>query len=136
VLWLSGPLDSQASCEIKNQLVKRRIIVAACEQVVPERVPELQRFAENYPKGFVASAASSARLEVAQVLDPYRGVVIRTQDGDRYLFQTADARACERFAKSTAFEVTLQFACCDGDPNPPCYLLPLYWLLRNPVGVK
>ena len=32
------------------------------------------------------------------------------------------ANVCAGFPKGLVIDVTVDFACCDGDPNPPCLL--------------
>ena len=139
-----------ANCMFTEPVKKRRIVVLACEQVKPETVPRLKEYATKYPKRFIKPDEDWIKKDVARVLASYRGAWItardvrvgttRTQAGIRYeqhyLFQTEDIRSCEQFPKDAVLDVTTELACCDGDPNPPCFLDPGGQLLRSPRFVK
>jgi hypothetical protein len=101
------------------------ITVDQCDVIVPEAEPRLKAFAENYRKSFVESGRAEAERTVARILDSYRGaILVQQRDGvaERIFFSSKDPKVCSTLRKRAKIRVLINDACCDGDPNPPCYL--------------
>lgn len=73
-------------------------------------------------------------------MESYRGAVLVENQGsktEKYFLSNKDERVCQTFKKGTSVRALVAFACCDGDPNPPCYLGFSCYLARIlEAGVK
>jgi hypothetical protein len=100
--------------------------VVECSVVDPHKVPRLVEFADIYPKGFPEKNQENARAEVREVLDSYRGALIRVEydhgHKEKLFFPSKEIDSCKQFPKGRAMSIVVEQACCDGDPNPPCFL--------------
>ena len=83
-------------------------------------------FADRYPTSFVESAREQYRQEAQEIVDSYRGAVLEaiTAEGSAspYFYPSKDPEICGKFPEGLHMEAQVASACCDGDPNPPCYL--------------
>lgn len=113
-----------ADCDI-TQPAPKTFTVRACRVVNTDREPRLQQFLRSYPEGFVESAREGMRKYAESVLTNYHGVVLDVtgEDLDGKLFlRSEDPYACAAFRTGSRMAALVGGACCDGDPNPPCYL--------------
>jgi hypothetical protein len=100
-----------------------KIIVESCEVIDPYQVSRLTDFAERYPKGFGNQKEAEKRAQ--RVVESYKGAVLVENQGsktEKYFLSNKDEKVCQTFKKGTSVRALVAFACCDGDPNPPCYL--------------
>jgi hypothetical protein len=101
------------------------VTVDQCELVVPENNPELKAITDRYLKSSRESDRPEAEMRAARLLDSYRGALL-VENGARIkvrtFFPSKDAKICSRFKKGQKIRALVSHACCDGDPNPPCYL--------------
>ncbi len=114
-----------ADCRVREPKPTVRILIRACE-VAPTEIRRPRVVVDEPRETRVGS-------EAVQLGESYRGVLVTAEvrgRSQRYLYQTSDVTACKRFPRGQEFLATLEFACCDGDPNPPC-LLGLSWLLKR-----
>jgi hypothetical protein len=84
--------------------------VSACQRIVPGDDTRL--------RGRVARLPAGVR---AEVLEQYRGSELAT-DGGPLFVPEASGLACAGIPRGRRVRITAGLACCDGDPNPPCYL--------------
>lgn len=128
-----------SSCA-KREPTKKRIKIDSCEVIDPYHVSRLKDFAERYPKGFVESYRKEAEKEVQDIMESYKGaILIERQGGNtfKYFLASKDKQVCNKFDKGKLMNVVIDFACCDGDPNPPCYLgLGSYVVKISEAGIK
>jgi len=113
---------------------EKKIIVESCEVIDPYQVFRLTDFAERYAKGFANQ--KEAEKTAQRVMESYRGAVLVENQGsktekyflpnedetEKYFLPNEDEKVCQTFTKGTSVRALVAFACCDGDPNPPCYL--------------
>ena len=121
---VSGTTSTWGSCA-PGKPVRKKLTVESCEVVDPYGVQRLSEFAERYPQGFVESYRGEARQTVKEILESYRGAVLTENEGVntvRYFLAGQDLEVCSEFEQGDVLNVSVEFACCDGDPNPPCYL--------------
>ena len=124
----------------KRQQTDKVVKIESCEVVDPYQVPRLNEFAERYPEGFVESYRKRAEKEVQGIMESYRGAILIEKEGEntvKYFLPSEDREVCNKFDKGKVIDVVIGFACCDGDPNPPCYLgLGSYVVKVGEAGVK
>jgi len=121
------------------------LTVVSCRSIDPAQEKKLQTWAERYPLGFVESSREQMAEEARQMVEAYRGAVVEaTAEGEglnRYFYPSKDAQVCQQFGPGAVLHVEVGGACCDGDPNPPCflgirhYITPL-GITKNAGGVK
>ena len=125
LLLLSCVPNAWGDC-LSGGPVTKVVTVESCKVVEPYAVPELQRFAERYQRGWVGGAARKiAKQRVHDIMESYKGaVLIGKQEGTtaNYFLPSKDKRVCSQFKQGQVWNVVIEAACCDGDPNPPCYL--------------
>jgi len=93
--------------------------------VAPYEVPSLSDFAKRYPQGFVESYRQEAEKTAEKILKFYRGAALTEIQGEntlRYFLASQDPEVFSDFSQGDLLDVTVESACCDGDPNPPYYL--------------
>lgn len=113
-----------ADCH-RDKAAEAVIIVDQCDVVVPEALPSLKDFAERYLEFFVESGRPEAERMVARTFDSYRGAILVGRRGrvtGQIFVSSRDSKICSRFKKGVKIHALVNDACCDGDPNPPCYL--------------
>ena len=123
-LILSGTTFVWGSCAAREP-VNKNLRVDSCQVVDPHEVPRLSDFAKRYPQGFVESYRQEAEKTVEEILRSYRGAMLTEVQGEntlRYFLASLDPEVCSEFSQGDLLDVTVDSACCDGDPNPPCYL--------------
>ena len=122
---LAIAVKAHADCE-NPPLTEQMLTVQHCRVVDPYAERRLLEFVERYPKAFVGSDREPYRQEAQEIVESYRGAVLEgtTADGSTspYFYPSKDPKVCRRFPPGLHIEVQVASACCDGDPNPPCYL--------------
>lgn len=102
------------------------VTVESCSVVNPRKQQKLIEFSRRYPKSFVESYQEQAANEAEKIVESYRGAVIEGTEEDgimrKYFYSNRDKNICAKFKKGSLIEAVVDSACCDGDPNPPCYL--------------
>ncbi|MDA2923315.1 hypothetical protein MYX65_01450 [Acidobacteria bacterium AH-259-L09] len=128
-----------SSCA-EREPIKKSIKIDSCEVVVPYDVPRLNDFAERYPKGFVESYRKEAEKTVQDIMESYQGAILIEEQGGntfKYFLASKDKQVCNKLDNGKLLNVVIDFACCDGDPNPPCYLgLASYVVKVSEAGKK
>ncbi len=105
--------------------IEKTIIIDVCEVIDPYQVPRLKTFVEQYPKGFTESYKKEGEKEVQRIMESYEGAILVEKGGsktEKYFISSKDKKICETYKKGATVAALVDFACCDGDPNPPCYL--------------
>jgi hypothetical protein len=132
--------DAATDCgwqEAKEQ----ELLVESCAPVPVASLAKIDEWAARHVNRY-----SSAAVEMERLKASYRGVTIsvRTVVKDagspqtepwpggpaaprdpvrsQLFLNTHEARPCDGLPVGTWLRATVQSACCDGDPNPPCYL--------------
>jgi hypothetical protein len=59
--------------------------------------------------------------EITEILESYRGYELITSDGKLFVPISAGL-TCSNIIIGLEANITVDYACCDGDPNPPCFL--------------
>jgi len=105
---------------------ERVLTVQSCRLVDPYQVKKIMEFADRYPESFVGSAREQFVKEAQGIVESYRGAVIEeaTKEGgqNQYFYSSKDMNICAKFPQEIQIKALVASACCDGDPNPPCYL--------------
>lgn len=60
--------------------------------------------------------------EAKRVLAEYRGMLVTSASNEKFFFPTEVGDPCAQYTKPSPLRVLAASACCDGDPNPPCWL--------------
>ena len=125
LLTLAIAVNAHADC-VSPPPTERVLTVQHCRVVHPNAERKLMEFADRYPNSFVESVRAQYRQEAQEIVDSYRGAVLEgtTADGSTgpYFYPSKDPKICRKFPRGVQLEAQVAFACCDGDPNPPCYL--------------
>lgn len=95
----AGPVEKQIDTTILT-----------CEKMVPEKNTILMHNLSDL----------NGNLKTA-LLKKYKGYELTTEFGRLFVPVTSN-ESCETININEYVTITISFACCDGDPNPPCYL--------------
>ena len=115
---------AQADCDYFAP-TEKIIEIDSCEVVNPNTVTRLIQFKEQRLKSRVESARAETEKEIQKILESYRGAVLvnhSVKNPIRYFLASKDPNICTKYNKALTLRAKVGSACCDGDPNPPCYL--------------
>ena len=94
-----------------------------CRLINPDSEDKIIEFADRYVNSFHWSVREEYAKEAREIAEAYRGALIETlKAGERFFYPSQEENVCAGFPKGSMIDVTVDFACCDGDPNPPCLL--------------
>jgi hypothetical protein len=105
--WQAPPVGADCGGPFEETFETR---ILTCRPVVPESDARLLERVARLPAGLRA-----------EVLGQYRGLELGTEGG-RLFVPGASGVSCADVVTGGRSRITVGFACCDGDPNPPCYL--------------
>jgi len=57
----------------------------------------------------------------SEILKLYEGLEIETPSGKLFISANLNL-ACSNIELNKPTQISVNYACCDGDPNPPCFL--------------
>jgi hypothetical protein len=95
----AGPID---------RVIKTEVL--SCKEILPLENAELLKKLE-YFKG----------KEKTEIVDSYRGYELSARYGRLYIPPGLGLN-CSNIHIGKEITLVIAYACCDGDPNPPCYL--------------
>ena len=109
ILFLLTSDFAQADCAGPiGKLINTEVL--SCKDIRPLENAELLKKLE-YFKG----------KEKTEIVDSYRGYELSARYG-RLFLPLGQGVDCSNILIGKEITIAIEYACCDGDPNPPCYL--------------
>lgn len=99
----------QADCGERNNRVIRTN-VQSCIEIVPAEHEDLRAKLKDFDD-----------KDKTEIVNSYQGYEVGTSYG-RLFIPLKDGFTCSNIKIGKEIIVEIGYACCDGDPNPPCYL--------------
>lgn len=103
---------------------KVEMVIHSCEVTYPEKVDKIRNLAERRSK-YSGLSPEEAEEKASKLYRSYSGAVLSSVSEShvyKVFYQSDDNHVCEQFSSGKLMTFTIGRACCDGDPNPPCYL--------------
>ena len=138
LMLLAVPAVAKASC-VATPPHETTIEVDSCERIIQDRVPRVEEFRKRYAQAFVPDRRAEYQQQADKVAESYRGAIVRVQSEGQlipYFLPSNNLNICDHYKKGIVVQVTIDKACCDGDPNPPCYLGFSQFITQTSVDIR
>ena len=125
IIFLTINSDVFADCGgPKSHPKEEGFTIENCRIVNPSKENNIMHFNKNYSDSIGKSAETLQHAK--KILDSYKGIVIQATNSsgasNPYFYAEHNGNQCRDFKKGQQIKAIVEMACCDGDPNPPCYL--------------
>ena len=112
------PIQVHAGC-IASKAEMIDLKPTSCRVVAPATEPKLVEMMETIGKD--SDKAWTADYQ-KKINDYYAGAVITDAARNQYFYRSKETSVCDKFKAGSSVTLIKKKACCDGDPNPPCWL--------------
>ena len=100
--------NAWTDCAASKSEIKT-IMVKECRVIDPENEVALKKEVNRVFKG----------TDAKRIFATYEGMLISSADGNKYFYPNKNkTEICPN--QNAKLKISVEQACCDGDPNPPC----------------